>query len=163
MDIVLRIAAIYLFLLIALRIMGKREFGQLAPFDLVVLLLIPEIVSQALMRDDHSVTNAFVAVATLLTLVFATGTIAYRFRRLERLISGTPTTLVGHGRLLPAALNRERVAPEEILDAMHRAGLEVMPQVKWAILEGDGKITVVPWQQAGGQRSAQDEDKGAQF
>jgi uncharacterized membrane protein YcaP (DUF421 family) len=162
MDTVLRIAAIYLFLLIALRIMGKREFGQLAPFDLVVLLLIPEIVSQALMRDDHSVTNAFVAVATLLTLVFATGTIAYRFRWLERLISGTPTTLVSHGRLVPEALNRERVAPEEILDAMHRAGLEVMPQVKWAILEGDGRITVVPWH-AAARRPLQDEDEKAPF
>jgi uncharacterized membrane protein YcaP (DUF421 family) len=145
MDIVLRIAVIYVFVLFALRILGKREFGELAPFDLVVLLLIPEIVSNALMREDHSVTNALVAISTLLVLVFLTGVLNYRFTWFERIVEGRPTTLVRHGQLVPQALHRERVAPGEVLDAMHKVGLEGMPQVKWAILEGDGKITVIPW------------------
>jgi uncharacterized membrane protein YcaP (DUF421 family) len=145
METVIRIVIIYLFLMIALRLMGKREFGELAPFDFVVLLLIPEIFSQAMVREDFSLTNALVAVSTLLTLVFATSLLSYRFKRLEKAVAGVPAILVRHGALVPGALDHERVSPGEVLDAMHAAGLHDMAQVRWAILETDGRITVIPW------------------
>jgi len=147
MDTVLRIVVIYFFLMLALRIIGKREFGTLEPFELVTLLLIPEIVTEALHRGDASLTNAFVGVSTLLTLVFFTGLLAYRSRRFGRVVDGSPTVLVRHGSLVAEAMNRERVAPEEIASELRRYGLEQISQVKWALLESDGHITVVPWEQ----------------
>lgn len=149
METVIRVVLIYLFLMFALRVMGKREFGELAPFDFVVLLLIPEIFSQAMVREDFSLTNALIAVSTLLTLVFATSVLNYRFDRVGRAVAGVPTVLVRHGLLVPHNLDRERVAPGEVLDAMHAAGLHRMDEVRWAILETDGRITIIPWHARG--------------
>lgn len=157
METVVRIVLVYLFLMFALRVMGKREFGEMAPFDLVVLLLIPEIFSQAMVREDFSLTNAFVAVGTLLTLVFATGIVSYQFKPVGRMVTGTPAVLARHGLLVTRNLDRERIPPEEVLDAMHAAGLHRMEQVRWAILETDGRITIIPWEASG---TAQSEETG---
>ena len=145
METVLRIAFVYFFLMIALRLMGKREFGELAPFDLLVLLLIPELFQQSMVREDFSLTNSVIGVSTLLSLVFLTSLFSYRSRRVDRMVSGSPSVLVQHGYLVPHNLHRERVTPDEILSAMHKVGLERMEQVKWGILETDGKISIVPW------------------
>jgi uncharacterized membrane protein YcaP (DUF421 family) len=150
METVLRVVLIYIFLMFALRLMGKREFGEMAPFDFVVLLLIPEMFSQAMVREDFSLTNALIAVSTLLTLVFATSVLNYRSRKFGRVVAGEPTVLVRHGSFVERTLDRERVAPGEVLDAMHAAGLHRMDEVRWAILETDGRITVIPWDPSGG-------------
>ena len=144
MDTVIRVSAIYLFVFAGLRVLGKREFGQLSPLELVSLLMIPEIVSQALVGQDHSLTSAFTGVATLMVLVFATSLLAHRFERAERLIAGSPVVLACHGRFMDAAMNRMRITPEEVYCEMHKAGLERLEQVRWAILESDGSIAVVP-------------------
>ncbi|HEX6133312.1 MAG TPA: YetF domain-containing protein [Longimicrobiales bacterium] len=149
METVLRVVLVYLFLMFALRVMGKREFGEMAPFDFAVLLLIPEMFSQAMSREDFSLTNAFVAVGTLLTLVFATSVLSYRFKRVGEVVAGVPAVLVRHGHLVTRNLDRERVSPDEVLDAMHAAGLHRMDEVRWAILETDGRITIIPWQPSG--------------
>lgn len=146
METILRITFVYIFVMIALRVMGKREFGQLAPFDLVVLLLIPEIFSQAMVREDFSMTNAVVGVGTLLSLVFLTSLLAYRFRTFGQVVAGSPNTLVSKGALVPDHMHHERVGPDEIYEALHTAGLEDLGQVKWVILETDGRLAVVPWQ-----------------
>lgn len=148
METVIRVGIIYVFLLAALRLMGKREFSQLAPFELVTLLMIPEIVAQAMVRDDFSLTNAFIGVTTLLSLVFLTSVAAFLSRKIGTLIDGTPVLLVQHGRLLSDRMARERISPDELLSEMHRSGLETMPQVKWAVLEPDGNITIIPWESA---------------
>jgi uncharacterized membrane protein YcaP (DUF421 family) len=153
MDTIARVVVIYLFLLVAMRVVGKREFGQLGPFDLVVLLLIPEMLTDALTTGDPSLTNGLIGVGTLLTLVFLTSLLAYRFKAAGRVIEGSPTVLVQHGVLVPKHLDRERVTPDEVLAAMHESGLERMEQVKWAILGTDGRISVVPRERFGQQRS----------
>lgn len=145
METVLRVLVAYVFIVFGLRMVGKRSFGQLSPADLVVLMLIPEFFQQPISREDFSITNAFVAVATLLIAVVATDTLGYRFPRLGNVISGKPVTVVSHGQLRAERMDRERLSPEEILDAMHRAGLEKMDQVKWAVLYPDGTVAVVPW------------------
>lgn len=144
MEIVLRVVIVYLFILIGLRILGKREFSELSAFDLVTLLLIPEIVSQALTRDDYSLTNAFVAITTLFTLVFLTSALVHRFKRVEHLVSGAPTVLVAHGQLLTDNCNKERISPEEIFAEMHKNGIDELARVRWAILEADGRVSIVP-------------------
>lgn len=144
METVLRIAAIYLFVLVALRVLGKREFGQLSPLELVSLLMIPEIVSQALTGDDYSLTNAFVGVSTLFVLVFATSLLMHRFKKAEVAVAGEPTVLVHRGQLFERALNLTRVTPDEVFGEMHKSGLQSLDQVDWAILETDGSIAIVP-------------------
>jgi uncharacterized membrane protein YcaP (DUF421 family) len=144
MSIVVRIAVIYVFLLVALRLMGKREFGQLSPFELVTLLLIPEILTEALHEGEASLTSAFIGVSTLLSLVFITSVLAYRSPWFGRWTEGEPVVLVQHGSLVPSAMHRERVSPQEILSEMHKSGLERVEQVKWGVLETDGKISFVP-------------------
>ena len=143
MDTILRVAVVYLFLLATMRLLGKREFGQLSPFEVINLLIISEIVQQAMIRDDYSVTNALTGVSVLLLLVYLTSLLSYRFRKVERLVEGTPTVLVLNGRYVVYNLDRERVAPDEIQAEMHKSGLEKLDQVKLALLEGDGKITFI--------------------
>jgi uncharacterized membrane protein YcaP (DUF421 family) len=143
MDIAIRITVVYLFVLIGLRLLGKREFGQLSPLELVSLLMIPEIVSQALVGSDYSLTTALTGVATLLVLVFGTSALMQRFERFETMVAGEPTVLVDSGRFVEHAMNRTRVTPAEVFSEMHKAGLELLDEVKWAILEPDGSIAIV--------------------
>jgi uncharacterized membrane protein YcaP (DUF421 family) len=151
MEMIIRVAVIYAFLMVGLRLMGKREFGQLSPFELVTLLLIPEILTDALTAGDSSLTAALTSVSTLLVLVFLTSVLAYRSPMFGRLTEGEPQVLVQDGHLVPSAMHRERVSPEEILAEMHKVGLERLNQVKWAVLETDGRISFIPWQAAGVQ------------
>lgn len=144
METVLRVAVIYVFVLVGLRVLGKREFGQLSPLELITLLMIPEIVSQAAIGEDYSLTNALVGVATLLVLVFVTSLLVHRFDWAETAVAGSPTVLVHRGRLIERALNEMRVTPAEVYSEMHRCGLLTLQQVEWAILEADGTIAVVP-------------------
>ncbi len=146
METVWRVAVVYLFLMVSLRTIGKRDIGQLAPFDLVVLLLIPELVAAALVGEDYSLTNAFIGVSTLLLLVFLTSVITYLNRDIDRIVDGRPTVLVHHGKLVEAAMNLERVGPDQILAQMHAAGLDRLTEVKWGILETDGRISFVPFE-----------------
>ena len=143
METVIRVALIYLVILIGLRILGKREFGQLSPLELISLLLIPEIVSPALHQDDISITNAVIALCTLLSLVFLTSLARYLFETIEKVISGDPSILVSHGNFIETNLHKERVDPAEIFSEMHKSGLYELRQVKWAILEADGKISII--------------------
>jgi uncharacterized membrane protein YcaP (DUF421 family) len=143
MDSVVRIAFFYFILMLAFRVMGKRELSEMSPFELVTLLMIPEIFSTALARGDYSMTHATVGVATLFTLVILTSLATFRFRRIERIVEGEPTVLVYNGRFLERHLRRERVTPEEVLTEMHKSGVEELSQVRWAILEVDGKIAII--------------------
>jgi len=134
---------VYVFVWGCFRILGKRELTQMTPFELVMLLLIPQLFSRALTRQDYSVTNGVIGAATLFSLVFLTSLLGYRFRKFQRIVGAQPTVLVRGGELVASALNRERIAPDDILSAMHKAGLSRFSEVDWAILEGDGKIAIV--------------------
>lgn len=144
METVIRVALIYIVILVGLRIMGKREFSQMSPLKLVALLLIPELVAQGLVREDFSMTNALIALTTLFALVFGTSLASYYSTKAENVITSEPTVLVERGRFLAEKLNKERVAPDEIFAEMHKTGLERLEQVRWAILESDGKISIIP-------------------
>ena len=143
MDTVLRIALAYVVIMIGFRIMGKRELSQLSPFELVTLLLIPEIFAQAIIGEDFSMTTAFVAFTTLLSLVFVTSVMAQLSRRFGRLLEAQPSVLVANGELVETNMNRERITPDELYSELRMSGLEDLSLVKWAILESDGKISVI--------------------
>lgn len=159
METVLRVGFIYVLLLVILRVMGKRELSQLTPLELVMLLLIPDIVAQGVVREDFSMTNAVIAVTTLTSLVFITSVLSYRFKGFGALIEGGPSLLVERGRLLPDEMARERVPPEEIASEMRRAGVERLEDVRWAILEPGGKIAII--REEPGESGPPEEDEAA--
>jgi uncharacterized membrane protein YcaP (DUF421 family) len=159
MDTVIRVAFVYFLLMVILRVMGKRELSEMSPFELVTLLLIPEIFSPALAREDYSMTHATIGVATLCTLVFATALLTFRSKRAEVLIEGEPTILVRNGKFIERHLQRERITPDEIVTEMHKAGVEQLEDLRWAILEVDGKISIIP-RESRSQKRDEDHPKG---
>ena len=139
-----RVTFVFAFLMAAFRLTGKREVGQMSPFELVTLLLIPEIFSTALNRSDESLGLATTGVATLFLLVFFTGLLTFRSKKAEELLEGKPTVLVRDGKFVEMNLRRERVTPEEVLTEARLSGVEKLEDVRWAILETEGKIAIVP-------------------
>ncbi len=145
METVIRVAVIYLFVLFGLRVVGRREFSDMSPLDMVALLLIPEIAAQALPGgEDFSLVNGLTGIATLLLLVFISSHFRYLSPRAERAMEGRPTVLVESGRYLYANLDKEHVTPAEVLTEVRHAGLSELDDVRWAILEPNGRISVIP-------------------
>jgi len=149
METVIRITVIYLAVLFGMRVIGKREFSQLAPHEFVVLLMIPEIVSSSLNQNDKTVTNALIGLATVLTLVFLTSVLTHRSKAVERLVSDSAAVLVHRGHVFEDVLNRERISPEEIMAEARQSGIDAMEKIRWAVLESDGKISIVPEEEQG--------------
>ncbi len=143
METVFRVIFVYAFVWACLRTLGKRELSQLAPFELVMLLLIPQFFSRALTRQDYSMTNSVVAATTLFSIVFLTSIASFRFAGFRHFMQANPTVLVRQGQFLPPGLRRERITADEIVSAMHKAGIERIEDVAWAILEPDGKIAII--------------------
>jgi uncharacterized membrane protein YcaP (DUF421 family) len=162
MQTVIRVALAYLLLLVAFRVLGKRELRKMSAFELVTLLFIPQLFSRALTRQDYSFTNAVIGASTLLTLVWLTSALSYRFRRVAQLVEGEPTVLIAHGTLVPEAMDRERVSAKELFSEMHGVGLTELGQVQWAILEASGTITIVPQPDAASHVRRAPTDAGAQ-
>ena len=140
MESVIRVAIVYLFVLFALRLLGKREFGDLSPHEFVMLMLIPDIVAQGIVKEDFSLTNGLVAVL----LVALTSLLIHVSRPAELAVTPRPTVLLFDGNLYTSNLNKERVSADEVLQVARESGLETLDQVKWAILQSDGKIAIVP-------------------
>jgi uncharacterized membrane protein YcaP (DUF421 family) len=145
MDSVLRALFVYALLLLLFRISGKRTLGSFTSFDLVLTMIISEAVQQAMIDDDNSITNATVLV---LTLVGANIVVSYAKRAwpsVERVLDGTPLLLVEDGTVHKDRMKKERVDESEILEqarAVH--GIERLEQIKHAVLEPDGELTIVP-------------------
>ncbi len=148
METVLRVLFVYLFLLFALRVMGKREFSEITPIELVMLLLIPELLQEALVGHDPSLTNALVATCTLFLLVFLNSVVTYLNPRAERVVESSPSVLAYEGRLVERNMRKERITPDELLSTIHLQGYEELDQVKWAILQSNGQIAVIPKEEA---------------
>lgn len=145
MDAVLRGVAMYLFLLVIFRIAGKRTLAEATPFDFVLLLIIAEATQQGMSDDDFSFTNAFLLVATLIGVDIALSWWKQRVPKLERFLEGTPLVLVEDGQLHKSRMDNVRVDETDILMAARALhGLERMDQIKYAVLERNGGITVVP-------------------
>lgn len=141
--IVLRCLIIYLFLLVALRLTGKRQLGQFTPFDFVILLIVSNAVQNAMIGPDTSLIGGLIGAATLFALNYAFAVLSYRFNLFGRELQGVPTLLVNDGHILSANLERERIDPDDVLMAMREHGVADLSKVKQAVLETDGTISVV--------------------
>lgn len=145
MDSVLRAAAVYLFLLVIMRIAGKRTLAQVTVFDFILLLIIGEATQQALLGEDFSIINAAIVIGTLVLLDIGLSVLKQRSSTLDRVIDDTPVVIVDHGKLLRDRMERARIDEREILIAARELhGLERLEQVKFAVLERSGGISIVP-------------------
>jgi len=144
---VLRTVVVYLFILVAFRFTGKRQVGQLTPFDLVVLLIISNVVQNAVIGPDNSLGGGILGAVTILTLNYLDVEASYRFKSARRLLEGKPVLLVHNGRVIHENLNHERITLEDLQGALRRSGVENASQVRFAVLEENGQISVVPKQE----------------
>lgn len=145
METILRAVVIYVFLFLAFRVAGKRSLTDITTFDFVLLLIIAETSQQALIGDDFSVTTAVLLISTLILIEIGLTSLKQRYHRLDRFMEGEPVVLVENGRPLQERLALERVDVEDILEAARRwRGLERIDQIKFAVLEVDGNITIIP-------------------
>lgn len=140
---VLHVLVTFAVLMLAFRVIGKRELSSLSPFELVTLMLIPEILSNAV-QGQSSLLQGLAGLSTVLLLVVLTSLLSQRFVRLQSVFESPPTLLVADGRLLEDNMNAERIAPDELLSEMHKQGLSRLSEVRFAILESGGNITFIP-------------------
>ena len=145
MESVLRAAALYVILLVLVRLVGRRSLSETTPFDLVLLLVIGEATQQALMGDDFSLVNAVIVIATLLLINVGLSLLKRRSRTAERVIEGVPTIIVRDGRPIEDRMRRARVSEADVLQAARNLqGLARMEDIRWAVLESDGGISIIP-------------------
>lgn len=147
METVLRAAAMYLILLVLLRLTGTRSLARITTFDLVLLLVIGEATQQALLGEDFSLAQAAIVVVTLLVLERGSDFLSWRFPGFRRWSEGQPAVLVADGLPLQVALDHYHLSVDDVLTAAReRHGIATMDEVGWAVLEVSGGITVIPRQ-----------------
>ena len=145
MDSILRGVIVYLFLLIVFRIAGKRTLSEATAFDLVLLLIISETTQQAMVDNDHSMTNGALLVLTLVGTDILLSLLKQRLPFLDPILDGTAVILMRDGQVLEDRLTRERVDKNEILEAARiQLGIESLDEVKLAVLERGGDISIIP-------------------
>lgn len=140
---IIRPILVYVFLLVGLRLAGKRELAQLNPFDLVVLLTISNTVQNAIIGDDNSFVGGVIGAATLLIVNYGVARLTYANLSFERLVEGDATPLIENGRINEASLKRELLTKTELEVAAHRQGFTSLDDVDRAMLETGGAITFV--------------------
>lgn len=139
-----RTLVVYLFILAAFRLAGKREVGQLAPFDFALILLIANSVQNAMVGPGSSLAGGLAAATVLLVANFTLGRLATRNRKVERLLRGEARILVNRGHVYQDALRAEEISHEELLQALRESGCASVVDCRLAVLEVDGRISVVP-------------------
>ncbi len=143
-EIVIRTGIVYLFLVAAIRLSGKREVGQMSVPELVVILIISNAVQNAMVGQNTSLAAGIVAVLTLLVLDRLLDVLVGRSRRFRRMVEGEPRLLVRDGRMLTRALAEAHVRPDDLRAAVRNAGTASVEDVQLAVLETDGSISVIP-------------------
>ena len=139
---ILRPLIVYFFLVVALRVFGKRELAQLNPFDLVVLLSLSNTVQNAIIGNDNSVTGGLVGALALLAMNYLVVRFLFRHRRLDQLFEGKPTKLVDQGKILKGALASELLTRSELLTVLHRQGFDSLEEVECCVLEPGGTFHI---------------------
>ena len=140
---VLRACAIYLLVMVLVRVSGKRAVGQFTPFDLVLLILIGNAVQNGINGGDNSLTGAAIMATTLIALNYGVAFMTSRNRKVEKFVEGVPVVLARNGKLFDHVLRRELVSREDFREALRMNGVEDVADVELALLETNGSISVV--------------------
>lgn len=139
MDIVARAAIMFAILYVLLRLLGKRELGQLTPFELVVMIVLGDLIQQGVTHNDFSLTGAMLAVSTFAFLAILMSWLTYLSPRAEKLLDGEPRVVIRDGMLIKENLRRDRMTQGEIESEMRLAGISRIEQVAWAFLNRKAK------------------------
>ena len=143
-EFVLRAVVVYIVLLALIRVSGKRSMGQFTPFDMLLVVLLGNAVQNALLGEDHSLLGGLLLAAVLVALNWTIGLVSSRSRVAERLIEGEPVVLARDGKLFPKVLRRELVSQNDFDEALRQNNQLALDEVEIALLETDGRISVVP-------------------
>jgi uncharacterized membrane protein YcaP (DUF421 family) len=141
-EFILRATVVYLALFLLLRFIGKKHVGELSPFDLVVLLIISETVDGSLIGNDGSLIGGLISAVTLVVIAQMVGYITWKSKTAERFFEGTPRILVRHGRVNNKILDKEQITRSELIEALRHEGTCSLSNVRFAVLENDGTITI---------------------
>jgi uncharacterized membrane protein YcaP (DUF421 family) len=145
MDSVIKSLVIYLVLWLVIRSSGRRTLGQLTVFDFILFLIVGGAAQRALMGQDYSLTHAFLVIATFVINDIAVSFVERDVPSIAKILKGVPTVVVENGHVLSGRLRRARITEEEILEAARRThGLERMDEIKFAIFEASGRISIIP-------------------
>ena len=143
MDIAVRAVAIFFFVYVLTRIVGRRELSSLEPFDLILLIVVGDAVQQGLTQDDYSVTGAIIAVGTLALLQVGTSYLSFRFAPLRPILEGEPLVIVQDGTPIERNLKRERLTVAELAAEARQQQIASLDEVRWAVLETNGTISFI--------------------
>lgn len=155
MEIIARATAVYFFIWLVTRGIGKRQLSELSAFQLILLVTIGDLVQQGVTQDDRSITGAFLAVGTIAAWVIIMSLVAYFWPKSRRVIEGMPVVVVKDGHVIEEALRTERIPFDELLEEARREGIDDLTKVKLAIVETDGKFSWIQKDSnGGGQHSA---------
>jgi uncharacterized membrane protein YcaP (DUF421 family) len=141
MDLVIRAIVVFFFVLLLTRVIGRRELSQLAPFDLILLIILGDALQQGLTQDDYSVTGAIIIVATFAVLQVFMSWLGYRFPPLRPVLEGEPLIIVQDGKPIEKNLKRERLTLDEVLEAARMHEIASLDEVRWAVIERNGEIS----------------------
>lgn len=145
MDLVVRAAVIFAALWIIMRAAGNRQFSELTAFDAVLIIVIAEVTGNSLSGNDYSLTASIVVITTLVGLDLVTSALKRRFPRFEKVAEGVPIVLVQNGQFILRNLRRERVSEDDVLSAARvNQGIEHVDDIRYAVLETDGEISIIP-------------------
>lgn len=145
MDSVLRAAAMYVALMVLFRIAGRRSLAELTTFDFILLMIIGEATQQALLGDDFSLTNSMLVIMTLIAIDVGLSLLKQRSGWVSRLIDGQPTIIVENGKLLQRRMRLARLVEADVMEAARSSqGIETLAEIKFAIIERNGKISIIP-------------------
>jgi uncharacterized membrane protein YcaP (DUF421 family) len=156
MEIVVRSAVIFFFLLVLTRGMGKKELSELSAFELLLLVTIGDLVQQGVTQEDMSLTGAMLAVGTIALLILMLSYAGFRWTRIRPLVEGIPVVIVREGRPVDRALRLERLTLEDVLASARQQGIGDLALVRVGILEPDGKFSFITY---GGERHADEEKR----
>ena len=143
MDLVIRAAFVYVFVYLVLRALGKRELGELSAFELVLLFVIGDLIQQSVTQNDTSITAAVLAISTITLLILIQSYVAFRWGRIRPVIEGEPAMIVHDGQMLAETLKRERMTSDDVMESARRQGIGDLSDVRFAILEPDGKVSFI--------------------
>ncbi|HEX3735908.1 MAG TPA: YetF domain-containing protein [Solirubrobacterales bacterium] len=143
MDIVVRAAIIFTFVFLLTRMLGRRELNSLEPFDLILLVVTGDLVQQGVTQNDESITGALLAISTIGLLTVALSYLSFRFKRMRPILAGEPIVLIENGEVIEPNLRRQRLTREEIGAEARLEGISSIEEVRWAILETNGRISFV--------------------
>jgi uncharacterized membrane protein YcaP (DUF421 family) len=147
MDIVIRAVALFVFVWLVTRAVGRRELSTLEPVDLILLVVIGDLIQQGVTQNDFSVTGAMLAVGTIGAMTVLFSYTAFRFKRMQPILEGDPVILIEHGKPLERNLRRNRITLEELAaQARLTAQIAHIKDVEWAVLETSGQISFIPKQ-----------------